>query len=253
MVKEVKEILKKLLPKELLDKYRKIKINFIKIKRNYFYPIVLKNKTKIFCIGLNKTGTTTLKQAFIDLNFVIGNQRDAERLLPYYVNNDFNPIIKYCETGQFFQDIPFSCPNTYKHIDKAYPNSKFILTIRDNPEQWYNSLVNFHAKKFGNGKIPTKEDLEKATYIENGYGWKAFSNIFKTPEDDIYNKKILVDFYNNYNNEIKEYFKNRENDFIIINVAVEDDYKKLVNFLGIYSPFNNFAWKNKTNYKVKNA
>lgn len=119
------------------------------IRTHIINPIKNYNKQKIFCVGRNKTGTTSLTKAFEDLGFVVGNQRTAERMLHHYKNRDFKPIIKYCKSAQVFQDFPFSYPETYKHLDKAYPNSKFILTIRDSADQWYNSVTKFHAKMFG--------------------------------------------------------------------------------------------------------
>jgi hypothetical protein len=58
-----------------------------------------------------------------------------------YINKDFGPIIEYCHSAQVFQDFPFACKETYN-----------------------NSLINFHSRKFGKGKVPTKEDLMNATY-----------------------------------------------------------------------------------------
>ena len=50
---------------------------------------------KIFCIGQNKTGTTSLKKAFEELNFIVGNQRKAEILYDNLLStNHFNEIIK---------------------------------------------------------------------------------------------------------------------------------------------------------------
>jgi len=98
-------------------------------------------KPKIFCIGLNKTGTTSLKKEMILQGFVVGNQRKAELLFDDWVQRDFRRIIRYCRTAQFFQDEPFSCPYTFIAMDQAFLGSKFILTIRDDAEQWYNSLI----------------------------------------------------------------------------------------------------------------
>lgn len=79
------------------------------------------NKVKYFCIGRNKTGTTSLKRAFEDLGYPVGNQRKAEILTSqYYFDGNFEPIINYCKTAQIFQDVPFSYPEIYKHLDKAY-------------------------------------------------------------------------------------------------------------------------------------
>lgn len=107
-------------------------------------------KTKFFCIGRNKTGTTSLMKAFEDLGFIVGDQHAAEVLYDqYFFKNEFEPIVAYCKSAEVFQDVPFSYLNTLRHIDKAYPGSKFILTVRDDAEQWYRSITRFHAKSFG--------------------------------------------------------------------------------------------------------
>ena len=114
------------------------------------------NKPKIFCIGANKTGTTSLKQAMKDLDFVVGSQARAEELLPEWAERKFQKIIKYCYTAQFFQDIPFSLPYTYVALDQSFSRSKFILTVRDNSNQWYNSITKAHANLWGkDGEVPT--------------------------------------------------------------------------------------------------
>src|SRR6056297_564727 len=103
-------------------------------------------KPKIFCVGLNKTGTTSLKKEMEFQGHTVGNQRQAELLFDDWVKRKFNRIVRYCHTAQFFQDSPFSLPYTFIVLDQAFPGSKFILTVRDNPEQWYNSLIHFHGK-----------------------------------------------------------------------------------------------------------
>jgi hypothetical protein len=50
---------------------------------------------KYFCIGLNKTGTTSLRQEFIDSGFSVGEQWIGELLLDYYLNNDYKKFKKF--------------------------------------------------------------------------------------------------------------------------------------------------------------
>lgn len=175
---------------------------------------------KIFCIGLNKTGTTSLTKVFLDLGFKVGNQREAELLTDFYFKGDFQPIIDYCKKYQVFQDVPFSYPGIFKEMDKAFPGSKFILTTRDNPEQYYNSIINFHSKIFGNGKIPTVENLKNSTYVKKGWVWKNRERLFNiTEQDDPYDKQMIINFYNKHNQEVLEYFKNRKNDLLVLNLS----------------------------------
>lgn len=215
--------------------------------KRYRYPALVKGKKKIFCIGLNKTGTTSLKKTFKDLDFIVGNQRRAAKLLDDYIDGNFESIIQYCTSAQVFQDSPFSFPETFKYLDMAYPNSKFILAIRNSPEQWYNSLVKFHSKFYGEGKVPTADDLKNTKrYVKEGRPWKVNQRVFKSPKDDPYNKKSLIKFYIDYNAAVKEYFNDRPEDLIVINVSKKNDYQNLMSFLDIDSPFSNFPWENKT-------
>ena len=204
-------------------------------------------KEKYFCIGRNKTGTTSLKSAFEALNYPVGNQRKAEILTGrHYFEGNFRPIVNYCKSARVFQDVPFSYPDTYRHLDKAYPGSKFILTVRDDPEQWYRSITRFHAKLFGkDGRIPTVEDLKAAQYVWPGFMYNLV-RLHGTTDEDPYNKDAMIAHYELHNQEVKQYFKNRSEDLLVINVAEEGAYQRFVHFLGVVSPYDDFPWENKT-------
>ncbi|MCC5941638.1 MAG: hypothetical protein JJU37_08865 [Balneolaceae bacterium] len=204
-------------------------------------------KQKFFGIGLNKTGTTSLKTAMKEFGYVVGHQRTAEEYVEDWAKRDFKRIVNYCKTAEFFQDVPFSKPFTYVVLDHAYPGSKFILTVRDSPEQWYESLTKFHASLWGkNGRIPTKEDLQHATYRFKGSPWIGNRLSYNTPEDDPYNKEILIDLYNTYNRQVTEYFRHRPDDLLILNVAEDGAYKNLCEFLNRKPVRDEFPWKNRT-------
>ena len=206
-----------------------------------------KSKPKVFCIGQNKTGTTSLKVALKDFGYKIGNQPKAELLIENWYQRDFKSIIDYCQTAQAFQDIPFSLPYTYQHLDTYFKNAKFILTERDDPEQWYNSLVKFHSKLWSDGEsIPTASDLKKATYRYAGYAYIANRYIYNTPENDLYNKDILIKKYIEYNKNVKHYFESRPEKLLVINVSNSSDYSKLCAFLNQPVTQENFPWENKT-------
>lgn len=192
-----------------------------------------KKYDKIFCIGANKTGTTSLGHTLKHLGFNLGNQRQAELLADDYMSNKFERIIDYCKSANVFQDIPFSLPETYKHLDKEFPNAKFILSIRDNPEMWYNSLVNFHNKVFFHGRKNIAEIMKNVKYVKKGWCYNIFKHMYKTPDNDLYNKKMLISFYINHNRAIINYFKDKPGKLLIINVSKKDDFNNLISFLNI--------------------
>jgi hypothetical protein len=216
-----------------------------RFKENVVYPMRVKNQSKIFCIGRNKTGTTSLKRAFADLGFIVGNQRRAEWLLDDYVAGNFEPIIRYCRSAQVFQDFPFSYPETYKHVDEAYPGSKFILSVRDSAEQWYQSLTRFHAKRFGNGRLPTPEQLQSADYVYPGWMWKANRAVYQTPETDLYHKESLIQQYNEHNQRVLDHFRGRDC-LLVISLTEPDAYRRFCRFIGVEPQQDSFPWENKT-------
>jgi len=205
-----------------------------------------KNKPKIFCIGQNKTGTTSLQKFFQDHGFKVGDQPTAELLMDDYINRNWKPILKYCETAEVFQDVPFSNDYLFILLDYHFPNAKFILTERDSPEQWYNSITKFHAKLFGkDGQVPTKEDLQNATYRYNGFLWKTFYEKYGEVPGNIYNKTHLISIYEERNKQIKHYFKNKSN-FLVVNLSQPDAIQKMADFLQITPKYEEMPWENKT-------
>jgi hypothetical protein len=222
---------------------------YFKIRKEYVNRLLVMNKQKIFCIGRNKTGTTSLKKAMLDLGFITGNQGKAERLIDYYKMRNFKPIIAYCKTAEFFQDVPFSWPFTFIAMDIAFPGSKFILTVRDNSEQWYSSLTKYHSKLFGDGKLPAKEELQNAVYCYKGWAWTANRLAYKTPESNPYQKEILIQSYEAHNEAVLEYFRHRPHDLLVINPAHEDAYIRLCKFLNREPLCERMPWENKADQK----
>lgn len=208
-----------------------------------------KEKEKIFCIGRNKTGTTSLEVALKEFGFKIGNQENAELLIKHYAKGNFAPIIKYCKTAQAFQDVPFSWPYTWFILYNYFPDAKYILTIRDE-EEWYKSITTFHSKLFAEGKrIPNKKDLLNAKYRYKGFLWEANRAVWKTPENDIYNKEMFLKNYNTHNEIVQHFFMDKPN-FLCIDVSKRDSYCKLATFLNKKPIHKSFPHYNKTN-KVK--
>ena len=198
---------------------------------------------KVFCIGLVKTGTTSLERALGDLGYCLGDQLQAESLLPAYAVRNFEPIIEFCLTADAFQDAPFSFPFTYFALDQSFPNAKFILSVRDDADQWYRSLIRFHGNLFAGGRIPLKEDLVKATYSYPGFVWESNRVLVNTPEDDVYHKPTFISYYERHNADVRDYFRLKSN-FLQINVSEKGAYRRFCDFLGMESTVEDFPWLN---------
>ena len=87
-------------------------------------------KTKVFGIGFHKTAPTSLAKALSYLGYRVTG--------PNWVDNP-NPLEKVCKMAfelankfDAFQDNPW--PILYKELDRKFPGSKFILTLRPSDE-----------------------------------------------------------------------------------------------------------------------
>ena len=202
-------------------------------------------KEKVFCIGLVKTGTTSLQQTLKDFGYRLGDQRTGELLLQAYADRNFKAIVDFCLTAEAFQDAPFSFPFTYLALEQSFPKAKFILSVRDNVDQWYRSLVRFHGNLFAGGRIPVKEDLLRATYCYPGFVWEAIRLVWNTPEDDVYHKPTLASYYERHNANVRDYFRFKSN-LLEINLSDKNDYGRLCEFLNKDPVGNDFPWLNRS-------
>ncbi|MDA0714266.1 MAG: hypothetical protein O3B83_03280 [Bacteroidetes bacterium] len=202
---------------------------------------------KVFCLGANKTGTTSFEGAMKDLGYRMPLQKDFELLFDDWVKRDFGRIIKMVSDYEAFQDVPFSLPFTFVALDQAFPGSKFVLTIRNSEEDWYQSITRFHAKMWGKeGRIPSRDDLRESTYLYKGRPDHTNRHIFNPPYDDPYHKETLLAFYRSHIEQVMTYFRYRPEDLLVINVAEEEAYEKLCAFIDRQPIYPTFPWKNKT-------
>jgi hypothetical protein len=197
--------------------------------------LLRKKKIKIFVIGRNKTGTTSTGQALASIGFQLGKQSKAELLLEDWGKRNFSNIINHCKTADAFQDIPFSLDYTYQVLDHVFPNSKFLLTIRNNSQEWYDSLIRFHTKIIGKNRIPTADDLKQFRYRHRwkGWLWRANQLIYGIDENTLYDKDIYINHYESHNQKVMEYFKHRFEDLLILNPSDTKAMQSLCEFLEV--------------------
>lgn len=177
---------------------------------------------KIFGIGLHRTGTTTLGDCLIQLGFTPqANWNTSANFIPHYHLGEYEEIYKHANCFRSFQDSPWNHGDFYKFLDKKFPNSKFILTKR-NENTWYRSFKK-HWTPLGETKTNTSRHPLGKIYHKNLFRFEkdCFDNY------EAYYKAI----YNIRNDEIIDYFKNRKNDFLIIDWEEGDGWEKLCPFL----------------------
>ncbi len=206
-----------------------------------------KRKRKVFCIGQNKTGTTSVESVLKQLGYKMGKQAKAELLIHDWAKRDFKKIVKFCRSADAFQDIPFSNDFTYEILDYAFSDSKFILTVRNNKDEWFDSIKRFHTKLIGKERLPTADDLKNFPYCYKGWMWENMQLKYGIDEVTLYDHKIYTDQYERYNQTVREYFKYRPDDLLVLNLADSDAMKKLHDFLGFDFDGSKMPHLNKSN------
>ncbi|WP_159079887.1 sulfotransferase [Methyloceanibacter sp. wino2] len=198
---------------------------------------------KIFCIGYNKTGTTSLEAVLKGLGFRMPDQAFQERLASHVlVSGKYDVLRGLVEHYDAFQDLPFSQENAYVALDAMFPDSKFILTIRD-PDSWFESLLEFHKNVFGFDNV---DDLSPdywhgAKYLHNNYVFEQHrrhvtkvnnGHVFENWAD-LYDRDFMISSFISRNNEIIRYFRDRPSDFLCLDVSQETDTSKVCSFLHV--------------------
>lgn len=186
---------------------------------------------KVFCIGRNKTGTTSLELALRGIGYRLGNQRAGELLLEDWARRDFRRILELARTADAFQDIPFSLPFTYQALDAAFPGSKFILTVRRDAQEWYDSVVRFHSAIVGKSVPPRAAELQAVDYVHPGWMWKNQQCIYGITPDTLYDRDIYVRHYVMHNLNVVDYFRFRPNQLLVLDVSGATAMELLCRFL----------------------
>lgn len=203
---------------------------------------------KVFCIGHNKTGTTSLEAALRGMGLEFGLQARGELLFRDWLCRDFRRIVQLAQTADAFQDIPFSLDYTFVALDQHFPGAKFILTVRDDAEQWYRSITRFHSKVVNGGKhLPTAEEMKNFDYRYRGYLWETCHGIYGIDEQNTYDRDRCIAYYQRHNQNITEYFKHRPDDLLVLNLSSPDAMAKLSAFLGIESSITEMPHLNRSN------
>jgi hypothetical protein len=183
------------------------------------------DRPKVFGIGFHKTGTTSLRDALKILGYrVTGPNFAAEEKL-----GDDLPerAAKLAEEYDAFQDNPW--PILFRQMDERFPGSKFVLTVRD-ADRWYASAL----RHFGTRESPRR----KLIY---GVGSPAGN-------EAIYKRRFLA-----HNQEVVDYFADRPNDILIMDVTKGDGWELLCPFLGHPIPDSPFPHSNLSNKGIRSS
>lgn len=208
---------------------------------------------KIFCIGYNKTGTTSMEAILRALGYQCPDQGEQTTVIVKALyQGDFQPMIEFCNRYDAFQDMPFSQGPVYAQVDCLFPNSKFILTVRDS-SKWFESLVRFQLqcvlKPHGIEKLENINEStfkDKNIYLYKNYTYesakrkigKIVNNRLEHDWSLLYNREHRIKLYEERNSEIIQYFQNRPESLLVIDLEKECDISSILSFLELPETLN---------------
>lgn len=165
---------------------------------------------KIFCIGLNKTGTTSIGDALSILGYNRLGWRPnlSPQLTLRWHEKNLEQLIGITNKFNAFEDIPWCF--VYKEMAEIYPNAKFILTIRKDTDTWLKSI--------------TKHMSGKGNWVGHYLIYSSYD-----PEND---KDLYTSRYEAHNEQAAAFFKDMPQKFLTMCFENNDGWSKLCDFLG---------------------
>jgi hypothetical protein len=166
---------------------------------------------KVFCIGFNKTGTTSLGQALEILGYH-HSSFNRKVWVEFYLKGRFDKLVEYTAKFDSFDDLPWLKQDMIPILDKRFPGSKYIYLERDE-SSWKRSLARWGELTFGS-----------------------------TPDVDVGWKEYLA-----HREFVLNYFKGRSpKEFMVLDVRDPVGFRKLANFLGKAAPQDALPHQNRT-------
>jgi hypothetical protein len=180
---------------------------------------------KVFGIGLNKTGTTTLGRCFATLGY--RHASVSRDLLIDWHNGILNRIKAVCDTHDSFEDWPY--PLLFEKLFDWYGDSaRYILTVRSSPLAWIRSLKNHSLKTH-----PTQH----SRLIAYGYAYPHGL------------EQQHIAKYEDHNRKVRDFFVKRGLDHLLTVLCWEsgDRWETLCSFLHEPVPNLPFPHEGRTN------
>ena len=180
--------------------------------------------TKIFGIGLSRTGSTSLAGAlsilgYRSVHFPADPVTQREYFQFFTQPSDVLKlsILDRCDA---ITDNPI--PRVYRQLDKGYPGSRFILTTRDKSSWlrscelwWKRAVMPFIEHDYSAQLKPFIELVGKITYGTIDFDAALFSQA-----------------YDAHMEQVSSYFRGRDQDLLVLDICRGEGWQKLAPFIG---------------------
>ena len=184
---------------------------------------------------MNKTGTSTIKHCFrvLQLTPIASPTTYSPEVLKkihhFYDQKNYGDMLKLAERYKSFEDRPWNMWSMYRHLHERFPDSLFILTVRDT-ESWWRSTERWIT-------ITKPEVLSR---------YQLHLRVQQP------SKESMTESYHRYNAEVEAYFAGTGK-LLIMDIEKGDGWTPLCNFLQIPEPQVPFPHANRQTYTLEDA
>lgn len=186
--------------------------------------------TRIFGIGMHKTGTTSLHHAFKILGFDSAHWKSAHWAKAIWQEMNTLGRSRTLERHYALSDLPITL--LYKQLDRAYPGSKFILTVR-NEEGWLASVRTHWGET----------NPFRAVWSTDPFTDRIHKKLYGQTEFDA---DVFLARFRRHNAEVKEYFAGRPDDLFVMDIDESAGWFDLCAFLGKSIPVADYPKANRS-------
>ena len=176
--------------------------------------------TRVFGIGLQRTATTSLDRAFRLLGLDSLHWGAGEAPLIW---NEMNAAGRSVTLERFYALSDLPIPLLYENLDRAYPGSRFILTVRDE-RKWLRSVERLWDPAHNPDRClwdvyPFSHRIHTALYGRGDFDPDTF-----------------LARYRRHNSEVREYFRDRSGDLLVMDMDGGAGWRELCGFLNLPAP-----------------
>ena len=188
---------------------------------------------KVFGIGLNKTGTSSLGEALNLLGIKTIHYPRDDVTYTQLTRGDLR--LHILETYQGIVDTPIV--PFYQQLSQLYPSSKFILTVREQ-SSWLKS-VESHWQF-------TREWHRRDQQFERFQNYVAAA-VYGVLEFDA---QRFAHVYDVHLQNVMDFFAGKAGDLLMMDICKGDGWEKLCPFLGVDPPTVDFPHANRKEEKL---
>jgi Sulfotransferase domain len=184
-------------------------------------------KSKVFGVGLSRTGTHSLTAALHVLGYDTVHYPTDRATLETLLRGDVRfPLLEHYDGITDITTAPY-----YEDLDREWPGSKFVLTVRDE-DSWLRSCrkhwASLSAFRYGEYDehsvfVEVRRFLEAAVYACCEFNEEHFRRV-----------------YRRHVRNVISYFVGRESDLLMLNIVAGEGYEQLAPFLGAPVPTRPF-------------